>query len=97
MMLRRVKGSDELWDVEAAVFDSSPMYGWHKEQVRLELALIVERLAVKMGMDQGGLEKLNATQNSWECFLPRQENPSCALFHACLTLATSRGELNRGH
>ena len=91
MMLRRVKGSDELWDVEAAVFDSSPMYGWHKEQVRLELALIVGRLAVKMGMDQGGLEKLNATQNSWECFLPRQENPSCALFHACLTLATSLG------
>ena len=91
MMLRRVKGSDELWDVEAAVFDSSPMYGWHKEQVRLELTLIVGRLAGKMGMDQGGVEKLTATQNSWECFLPRQENPSCALFHACLTLATSLG------
>ena len=67
MMLRRVKGSDELWDVEAAVFDSSPMYGWHIEHVRLDLTLIVGRLAGKMGMDQGGVEKLPKTAGSAFC------------------------------
>jgi hypothetical protein len=90
-LLRRVNDSVLHWNVEAAVFDSSPMDGWYKEEVRAQVSQLVGRFAGKMGMDQGGVKKLTATVNRWECFLPTQENPSCALFHATLTLAVSLG------
>ena len=90
-LLRRVNDSVLHWNVEAAVFDSSPMDGWYKEEVRAQVSQLVGCFAGKMGMDQQGMKKLTATLNRWECFLPTQENPSCALFHAALTLAVSLG------
>ena len=90
-LLRRANGSTPHWDAEAAVFDSSPVNGWYIKEAREQVSQVVVCFAGKMGMDQQGMEKLTATLNRWECFLPRQENPSCALFHATLTLAVSLG------
>ena len=90
-LLRRANGSKPHWDAEAAVFDSCPVSGWYIEEVREQVSRVVVCFAGKMGMDQHGVEKLTSTLNRWECFLPRQENPSCALFHASLTLAVSLG------
>ena len=97
-MLRRVAGqpADRWSEAEAAVFDSDPRFGWYETQVREQASRIVQRLANELRIDEPGRRKLIASMDRWECFLPEQQDTSCAIHQVVLTQAITFG-LSSGH